>query len=265
MIVEPYPGRVLPAVKSQLVALVLLAQSACSGTSGSGEVHLDTTTKRSAPSWVAAAVDESRFMMENRCPEIAPLDVLWTDDAAFHACMAESTSAAYQAWKAVYDEALKRCVSSRSNVAECCFAKVTDRSEDMDREQVSCSRECAERTGRPPTLGATSRGCRPVNVSPMRRSRSRAHTAAVAEVLRVCGAEANALSRCDELPSVVEREYCRNACQKQRSEFQGALALCIQRVQADQLTPACAVADQEQKASCERLCSSLTRADGGTQ
>jgi len=66
-------------------------------------------TNDSRPAWFEISVQESTQMMEPRCTEHAPLELLQTDDPLFLECEHDAMMAAASAIQTVYDAALADC------------------------------------------------------------------------------------------------------------------------------------------------------------
>jgi hypothetical protein len=161
--------------------------------------------------------------------------------------MADAMVIAAHAWQKVYEDALNRCVSTakRSGTEGCCFAKVTDRNDEVARRQTECDDECARRTARKEGDLARSKVCEPEAVSPPRRGRSRAHTPAVVEIVSRCQRGTDESAACSALPTYVERAYCGTYCEAERSKFNLSLSTCSRAAEEPGGAVRCNLEDRE--------------------
>jgi hypothetical protein len=226
----------------------------CSSSAADQQVQAAPDARRDPP-WVRGAVEESARTLEVRCLELAPLERVFADDVEVASCLWQAGRAVRSARQEVYDAALDRCVANaeQSRFAGCCFARVTDRRALEEARRQQCDAECAERIGKPDTKFTAEQRCEPQVVSPVRPAGSRAHTRAVADVLRGCTGEHDVVLACSRLPTKVEREYCSFACERQNQAFRGALLLCIRHAR-ENASVTCALDDPRAKQECEQRC-----------
>jgi len=232
---------------------------ACSGTSGSTE-NRAYRAGESEPEWFRTAVATSHETMEVRCADFAPLEIVMTSAPLYVACIGDASMAAIAAREQVYREALERCSSEHEEhgSVSCCFSKVTDQRDLMLQEQNRCDRECAARTGAQVAKYPDRNRCHPLSVSPSRFERNRSDTAAAREVLTTCDTDRDALKRCEQLPSWVEREYCRNTCQLRLEQFGVALHQCVTLAETEGAPIRCAIRADRQEA-CAAACRETVR------
>jgi hypothetical protein len=210
------------------------------------------------PEWIRSALQQSAAMMENRCPDLAPLEILYTGDPTFLRCMAEASFAASVAWQEVYDDALRKCVSTSTSSAgaTCCFARAP---QGYERRQLECDDECGRRSGREQALPLHDATCHPVMVTPPRPSRSRAHTAAVVQVVSRCARGLEERAACATLPTYIERLYCGSYCEAERARFNTSLLLCLRDAMAGGAAD-CSVDDAVIRQECTNRCREQSRA-----
>ncbi len=240
------------------IAIAIPVLGGCSGTSGSKDVRAEPGGTE--PEWFTNAVAASRETMEMRCDDFAPLEILRTSAPLYVACIGEASMAAIASREKVYRDALSTCISDHrvARPVSCCFRAVTDQHELMLEEQNRCDRECAARTGTQAAHAPDRNRCNPVTVSPPRIERNRAATPAVRQVLALCGPAVDAATRCEQLPSSVERGYCHNACKVREQEFGVAVGLCARNVEHDGVPIRCAIAEERSEA-CEASCRETLR------
>jgi len=256
----------MPRARPMRVALclgIILVASpivdGCAGTAGSndGRAYQPGETE---PEWLTKAVVASREAMEVRCADFAPLEILMTSAPLYAACVGDASVAAIASRERVYREALGRCVAEhhRPGPVSCCFTEVTDQRDIMLQEHSRCDRDCAAQVGAEAAKFPDRNRCNPVNVSPSRVDRNRADTTAVREVLARCDADPDASTLCDQLPSWVGREYCRNTCQVRRQEFGVALHMCVNLTETEGRSIGCAIRADRQEA-CAAACREMIR------
>jgi hypothetical protein len=212
------------------------------------------------PDWLKRALDESERTLEMRCDDFAPLEVVYTEDPAYRACLRESAARVAHARKQVADDALSRCVTEAKagKHTGCCFSKITDGSFELD-SQNSCTSTCERLSG---VSAKSNRRCSPQMVSPARPVRSRAHTVTVSAVLAHCRIDQAAVGECDRMPSFVERQYCKNTCDAERSRFQMALKLCTGLATEREIAGvSCNLEEMNAKRECEARCGAIVQAN----
>lgn len=246
----------LPTLIGSAVAVAILlavGAIACSSASAPAETLADSNLRpRNQPEWLRTALDQSREMMESRCVALAPLDLVYTSDPTFEACMAESSIISANALHTVYEDALRRCVAQRAS--SCCFAAVTDDSSFFMRRQRDCDDECARLTRRGDESSSRNLNCQPKMVSPPRPRLSRAHTPAVVEIVSRCQRGSDEHLACEALPTHVERGYCRTYCERERSAFQLSLSICERMSQEPGGAIRCNLRDPDLRSECESRC-----------
>lgn len=237
----------LPAVNRVLVCGFAAATLvvACSGTSATTDISVPQSQR---PPWFRQALEESRETMEVRCDDLAPLELVHSNDPMYEACVGEASAVAAGERQAEYEKSLQNCLSSKGSRG-CCFSRVTDNARAEAAILAECHHECVAKLGLDDV--EFPRDCRPAIVSPVRSARSRAHTPAVEKVLDACTVDEAAATVCTKLPSIVERKYCENACVSERGLFNAALQSCV-RGKND--VSACANAPPRARQRCEEDC-----------
>ena len=199
-------------------------------------------------------------MMQNRCVDLAPLEVVYTSDPTFEACMADAEVVAANARFKVYSAALEECIASASpsGVGRCCFARVTGSTRAKGGLEEMCDEECERRAGRVKHFAPRSGGCNPEIVSPPRRVHSRGHTAAVVEIFSRCQRGSDESASCSALPTFLEREYCKVSCEVEMTKFNGSLTLCV-HLAKDGAQIACNLEEPLLRQECETRCRVLAK------
>ena len=221
------------------------------GTGGTSSVQVEPER----PAWFRSAIDESRRTLEDRCWELAPLPVIYTDNPEFVECQRQAVVTSSEARRTMYDEALEQCVTS-SSTSQCCFSKTTDWLSQEAKQQTQCNRECASRVGRPSPPSDAPRSCHSVLVSPPRAARSRAHTDAVDAVLNRCIVTPAEVAACEELGSFAERVYCKGTCEQQSLRFGVDVDACVSRARQSG-TISCTGGHPDFRSQCEQRCRGL--------
>jgi len=215
------------------------------------------------PAWFRSAVAESAHLLQPLNCEKAPLEIAYTADPLWKACIMETADAAYAAQNHVYMDALNECIDWRGVEPQCCFARVTDESKSTLQRQ-RCETEC--RTRRIPGRkyrAAPKCQSEVVGVRPLDPLRFR--TPVVDRMLAKCATGDADSVACESLPTSVERAQCVGGCDIEREWFLRSLRECTHRVYAG-LPVSCEhlFADKpiaspatmiERKADCERRCS----------
>ena len=239
---------------SAVSGVFLFSLIGCSAVSNSSEAP-SMRHGRAEPEWLTQAVAESQRTMEVRCDAFAPLEIVMTPAPMYSACIGEASAAAIAAREAVYREALANCIAAgpATTAVACCFIRVTDQRAIMAEQQQRCNRECSLATGLPVTRNGERAHCVSVSVSPSRIESNRANTNAVQEVLSACEAAPENATRCQQLPSWLERGYCQNTCAVRAAELAVALDVCVTRALGDGVPISCPIRE-ERRLACEKRC-----------
>ena len=236
-------------------ARAALLVASCLGLSSCAPGPTQRFRGKSEPEWVRTALEQSAKMMDDRCPDLAPLALVDTPDSTLAGCSAAAVVIAAKAWQRVYQDALSECVaaSTRSSGGNCCFARVTDSAELWARSQIECDNECGRRTGRERGAAPPTQSCKSEMLSLPRRIHSRAHTTAVVAIVSRCQRGSDQSPSCDALPTHIERAYCSGYCEAERTKFNGSLLLCV-RAAKDGARVGCNLDEPAVRQECEARC-----------
>lgn len=241
------------------VALVLMSCAAVVDTA-TPATHPVATER---PEWFRSALADSAYSLQYLDCEKAPLDIAYTADTLWKACVIESTRAAEEAQRRIYTDALNECIEWRGVEPQCCFARVTDEPIYAFRREM-CETECRARRVAGSKYRAAPK-CQSEVVPVRRVDPLRFRTPMADQILAKCATgDANDVA-CLSLPTKVERDYCRGECELERTWFLDSLRECRRRVGvgfpascehlfADKPLASPATMT-ERKAECERRCS----------
>jgi hypothetical protein len=234
-------------------ALLFVCVAGCSAYPAN-ENHLAVEAK-TQPQWIRVAVAESAQTLESRCSEYAPLEIVYSDDALWDECQREAWSVVHDQRRRLYEEALNRCVddAQRRGKGSCCFAKTTMHTHAETLLQDRCEVVCRERVGAGAEV-VPPRKCTPINVSLPITTPPRAHTAKVEEIVAACRTGLSDPSKCDGLPSRMERNYCKQACGWEIQQLETAVTRCVVQRLHNQGDSSCASFEPRVSRECQKRC-----------
>jgi hypothetical protein len=185
-----------------------------------GPVALSTTV--TAPAWVLSSEVESEQLLQDRCWDLAPPEVMELDNPSFRDCFMRGHLAIERGWRRVYVHALQSCVEAQR---ACCFERLPEDydaipvirdtfhnlySEPTLAERTSaCNTECASRIGHPPE----SSTCNP-SVIRATHDMDRYRTAALRAVVSECDKNPDAIAKCALLAGILIRASCELECRQ---------------------------------------------------
>lgn len=209
-----------------LVVATGLVVSACS----SGK-NTAVPEREDSEVWLRQVDAESRRYLENRCANVAPLQIFDRNSRLFHECDERAEVALREEWNQLTAAATRRCVASSGSEA-CCFDRYVPGPE-YQRRRVSCLDSCSAAVGHAVSATAVCGG--QVDARPPADEKSPALTAAVEAILAECAIDGSAMTKCDSLPSRVEVIVCRVNCERlepyriARRRFNEAVSVCVQQ------------------------------------
>jgi hypothetical protein len=177
--------------------------------------------------------------MAPRCAELAPLEIVMTDDPLYVACEEEASDAAWAAWREVYDRALAECVADvrADGRGACCFSRAPRDRADIVGARDECDRRCIALAARPHSTIVHGKFCGTKIVSPKNNPAKRAATEAAEAAAQRCATGERLASRktpCDELGSHIERLYCKGKCNGLVRDLRAAVLECLIRASEGQ-------------------------------
>lgn len=197
---------------------------------GRGEVRSKAgATDDPDEKWLSQAETESRAVLSNRCPDVAPLRVVGPHDKLFERCVTRVEIALEDEWRRLSEAALAHCVAA--SMQECCFERYAPGSEYEVRKKV-CAEQCSAKRG-DSAYGAMG-ACKSVDVSAEEPKNSRFLTPAVDVVISRCEEDAEAIKDCSGLTTYIERVLCVGNCRRlephrmARRAFMRAVARCAE-------------------------------------
>lgn len=240
---------------------LLIFIGACSAGPSRIEARPGELWSDNRPQWFRDAVAESRQTLDLHCVDYAPVEILFTEDPLWIACMRESMSVVIDIQKRAYAKALSQCVDDmrQTGSGSCCPERVSSRPDIEGRLTEMCNRDCKERAGRPQAATRAVRPCEPA-VAPVVRHAARGATPAVLGLVASCRFGHDAIAECARLPTEVERNYCTPYCSSGLQKFMSALEDCMMQVKAG-FPPSCRGVDEDTQAECRKRCESA--ASGG--
>jgi len=173
--------------------------------------------------WAERAIRESEECFVDRCWEHAPPHVT-RDGEELHACRGRAADRIRFTWNRLGGEAYQRCAATG---AGCCLERVSEDFARNEREREACDERCALALGHPPR---PTRGCAPVIAHPPTPARPAGESTATRTALAACRTWSD-LSRCDHLPTDLERIECRPRCRAlvEAAETEVEIVRCAER------------------------------------
>lgn len=202
----------------QSIKVLLLALcNSCIAATPSNESSSDEHPRSD---WFLRAMSESRSQLDVRCSDHVPLALMFTKQ--HDVCIREANLTIEAERKAIFDDALSRCIARRQ--ASCCFSKITNNILLEATAMRRCNQMCDARLVGTTRLDFAT--CVPEVTSPRPTTRSPVHTAAVEAAAVTCVINDSPTPSCMTLGSQVEREYCSHICDELVTRVSNAVEDC---------------------------------------